>query len=187
MAEAVVQLPLDGVGKKIRAIELVVGANTVYMEGNVPYDEDGVGLYDAVPVVGAGRQALIDTVGLEGEHTNPEKYRADNHWQTPAEIPIIAAGGPGELPLGAVVPAGYQRRIMYLKLRHTGTANTIVSLTESVGVTTLDSWDVPAQTTRVVSVQVGWRFDAAEQPAVQTSDITGGGTFVTAIGLEEET
>lgn len=180
-------MPPDSTGKMVRTIVLLVGADMVHMEGTVPFDEDGVGLYDALPVVGAGRQALIDTIGIEGEHTNPEKHRAENQWQTPAEIQIIAAGVPGELPLGAVVPAGYQRRIMYLKLRHTGTANTIVSLTESVGVTNLDSWDVPPQTTRVVSVQVGWRFDAAEQPAVQTSDITGGGTFVTAIGLEEET
>lgn len=184
MAEAIVQLPPDSTGKKIRAIEKVVGAHTVYMEGGVAYDGDGNLLW---AIGGDGYDALLATIGFEGEHTNPEKYRADNHWQTPAEIPLIAAGVPGELPLGAVVPAGYQRRIMYLKLRHTGTANTIVSLTESVGVTTLDSWDVPAQTTRVVSVQVGWRFDAAEQPAVQTSDITGGGTSVTAIGLEEET
>ena len=60
MAEAIVQLPLDGVGKKIRAIELVVGAHTVYMEGNVPYDEAGVGLWSAL---GAGSVALETVFG----------------------------------------------------------------------------------------------------------------------------
>lgn len=58
MAESYVQLPPDGIGKKIRSKEKVVGANTVHMEGTVSYDEDGVGLYDGYPVVGAGRRAL---------------------------------------------------------------------------------------------------------------------------------
>jgi len=124
------------------------------------------------------------TVQDTGVHSNPEKYRGDNHWQNP-EVTITVAGAGGEQNLGAVVPADHRRRIMYLKLRHAGTANTVVSLMEAVGVTQIDSWDVPAQTTRIVSVELGWQFDAAEQPAVRSSDVTGGNTMVTAIGLEE--
>ena len=44
--------------------------------------------------------------------------------------------------------------------------------------------DVPAQTTRVWSSQDGREFVAGEQPTVQTSDITGGSTFVSATGVE---
>jgi len=75
MAESYVRLPADGVGKKIRSIEKAVGANTVHMEGQVPYDEDGNGLW---AVGGDGYDALLATIGLEGEHTNPRKFEADN-------------------------------------------------------------------------------------------------------------
>ncbi|MBA7707537.1 hypothetical protein ES703_116411 [subsurface metagenome] len=182
--EAIVQLPPDGIGKKIRAIELDVGAHTVYMEGSVPFDEDGVGLYDAAPVVGAGRQALLDTVGLAGEHTNPEKYLHDNHWNTPAEIPIILAGAPGELALGAAVAAGKVRRIKEVTVRHTGTANTVVTILDENGGNILVSIDVPAQTNRVWSSQDGRAVAATLQPVVQSSNIDGGDTFVSAGGIE---
>lgn len=87
MAEAVVQLPPDSTGKKIRAIELVVGAHTVYMEGSVPYDEDGNGLW---AVGGDGYDALLATIGLEGEHTNPRHYEKDNGFYS--EV-VTRAGG----------------------------------------------------------------------------------------------
>lgn len=184
MAEAVVQLPPDGIGKMIRAVELVVGVNTVYMEGSVPYDEDGVGLYDDAPVVGAGRQALLDTVGLEGEHTNPEKYLHDNHWEPDAEIPIVAAGAPGELPLGAAVAVGVVRRIREITIRHAGTNNTVVTLLDETGGNVKASIDVPAQTTRVWSSEDGRLIAATLQPVIQTSDVTGGSTYVSASGVE---
>jgi len=120
-----------------------------------------------------------------GLHTNPEKYRGDNHWQNP-EVTINVAGVGGEQNLGVVVPADYRRRIMYLKVRHAGTANTVVSLMEAVGVILIDSWDILPQTTRLISVQLGWRFDAAEQPAVRSSNVTAGNTFITVIVVEEE-
>ena len=66
MAEAVVQLPPDGSGKNIRAVQLVVGPNTVYMEGCVPYDEAGTGLYAAT---GAGLVALQSVFGAGADIT----------------------------------------------------------------------------------------------------------------------
>ncbi len=184
MAESYVQLPPDGIGKKIRSIQKVVGANTVEMEGTVPYDEDGVGLYDAAPVVGAGRQALIDTIGLEGEHTNPERYLHDNHWNTPAEIPIVLAGAPGELALGAAVGAGVVRRIKEVTIRHAGTNNTVVSILDATAGNVIWSIDVPAQSSVTWGSQDGRAVAATLQPVVQSSDVTGGNTMVTAAGVE---
>jgi len=87
MAEAIIQLPPDSTGKKIRAIELVVGANTVYMEGAVPYDGDGNLLW---AVGGDGYDALLATIGLEGEHTNPRRYEKDNGFYSAV---VARAGG----------------------------------------------------------------------------------------------
>jgi len=87
MAESYVRLPADGVGKKIRSIEKVVGANTVHMEGQVPYDEDGNGLW---AVGGDGYDALLATIGLEGEHTNPRRYEKDHGFYSPV---VTRAGG----------------------------------------------------------------------------------------------
>jgi len=181
MSEAIVQLPPDSTGKKIRAIKKTVGENEVYMEGNVPYDESGVGLFAEG---GAGKDALEATIGLEGEHTNPERYLHDNHWNTPADIPLVAAGVPGELALGAAVAAGKVRRIKEVTVRHTGTANTVISILDATGANVIISFDVPAQTTRTWSSQDGRAVAATLQPMVQTSDITGGGAMVSAAGIE---
>lgn len=70
MSEDVVQLPPDSTGKKIRAIKKTVGANEVYMEGSVPYDEDGVGLFAEG---GAGWDALPQTtrvIRFDGDYVN---------------------------------------------------------------------------------------------------------------------
>lgn len=116
-----------------------------------------------------------------GLNTNPARWLQIYHWEQ-REVTIVAAGAPGAQNLGGVVGAGLRRRVRSLKLRHAGSANTVVSLL--VGAVVVDSWDVPAQTTRVVGDEDGWAFAAGEQPSVQTTDITGGSTFVSARGVE---
>jgi len=118
-----------------------------------------------------------------GVHTNPERWLQDNHWEPNAEITIAAAGAPGEQAVGGVVPVGETRRIRELTIRHAGSANTVVTLLISGGATKL-TIDVPVQTTRVWSSQDGRSFAAGEQPVVQTSDVTGGSTYVSASGVE---
>ena len=110
-----------------------------------------------------------------------ESYLHKNHWEQ-REVTIAVAGIPGVQNLGEVVGAGLKRRIRSLKIRNAGSNNTVVSLV--VGAVVVDSWDIPAQTTRVIGDEDGWAFAAGEQSAVQTSDVTGGSTFVSARGLE---
>lgn len=117
-----------------------------------------------------------------GEHTNPERWLHDNHWEQ-REVTIAAAGAPGEQNLGVVVPAGVTRRIRTLNIRHAGTNPTVVTLLVSGGAIA-DSIDIPAQSTRVWSIQDGAEFQPGEQPAVQTSDVTGGNTYVSAKGVQ---
>jgi hypothetical protein len=117
-----------------------------------------------------------------GVNTNPEKYLHDNHWEA-EEVTISAAGAGGQQNLGAVVGEGLTRRIRELTIRHAGTNNTVVTLLIAGGATKL-TIDVPAQTTRVWSSQDGREFVAGQQPVVQTSDITGGSTYVSAAGVE---
>lgn len=117
-----------------------------------------------------------------GTHTNPERWLHDNHWEAP-EVTIAVAGLPGQQNLGAVVGAGVTRRVREITIRHAGTNNTVVTLLIAGGATKV-TIDVPAQTTRVWSSQDGREFAAGEQPAVQSSDVTGGNTFVSAGGVE---
>jgi hypothetical protein len=117
-----------------------------------------------------------------GVHSNPEKWIHDNHWEA-AQVTIAAAGAPGQQNLDVVVPAGVTRRIRTIHVRHAGTNNTVVTLLIAGGAVKR-SWDVPAQTTRVISSEDGWSFAAGQQPAVQTSDVTGGSTYVGAEGVQ---
>ena len=117
-----------------------------------------------------------------GTHTNPAQWLHDNHWES-NEVTIAVAGVGGQQNLGAVVGAGLVRRIRELTIRHVGSANTVVTLLIAGGATKI-TIDVPAQTTRVWSSEDGRVFTAAQQSAVQTSDITGGSTFVSASGVE---
>lgn len=128
------------------------------------------------------KQAAPISVQGTGLNTNPEKYLHDNHWEAD-EVTIAIAGVPGEQNLGIVVPAGVTRRIRELTIRHAGTNNTIVTLLISGGATKV-SIDIPAQSTRVWGSQDGREFDPAEQSAVQSSDVTGGNTYVSASGIE---
>jgi hypothetical protein len=113
---------------------------------------------------------------------NPEDWLHQHHWEA-EQVTIAAAGVGGQQNLGVVVPAGLTRRIREITIRHAGTSNTVVTLLISGGATKL-TIDVPAQTTRVWSSQDGREFAAGEQSAVQSSDVTGGNTFISASGVE---
>jgi len=115
---------------------------------------------------------------------NPEKYLHKYHWNTPAEIPITVAGAPGQLALGGAVAAGRTRRIREVTVRHAGSANTVVTIYDANGGNILLTIDVPAQSTRTWSSQDGRAVAATLQPVIQTSDVTGGSTFVSAAGVE---
>jgi len=117
-----------------------------------------------------------------GKNTNPERWLHDNHWEA-EEVTINVAGAGGQQNLGAVVGVGLTRRIRELTIRHAGTNNTVVTLLIAGGAIKV-TIDVPAQTTRVWSSQDGREFAAGEQPTVQTSDVTGGSTYVSAAGVE---
>jgi hypothetical protein len=111
-----------------------------------------------------------------------EKWRHQKHWEAD-EVTIAVAGVPGQQNLGAVVPALMTRRIKEITIRHAGTNNTVVTLLIAGGATK-KTIDVPAQTTRVWSSQDGREFIAGEQPACQSSDVTGGNTYINASGVE---
>jgi hypothetical protein len=125
-------------------------------------------------------QATEDT----GEHTNPEQWLHDNHWEPTAQIAITVAGAPGEQNVGAAVAAGKIRRIREVTARHTGSVNTVVSILDATAGNIKLSFDVPPQSTRTWSSQDGRAIAATLQPVVQTSDVTGGPTYVSAAGVE---
>ena len=109
--------------------------------------------------------------------TNSERWLHEHQWQS-EEVPCVAAATP--VDLGA--PPTHTLRIREITIRHAGTNNTIVTLI--VGGVTLLSIDVPAQSTVTWSSQDGRKVAAGGQPTVQTSDVTGGSTFVSAVGTE---
>lgn len=126
-----------------------------------------------------GTHIVVDS---SGHNTNPEEFLQIFHWQA-NEVTVAVAGVGGQQSLGAAVGAGLTRRIRELHIRHAGSENTVVALV-IVGGAIVRSWDIPAQTTRVVSSVDGWAFVAGQTPAVRTSSIAGGSTFVGAEGLE---
>ncbi len=119
-----------------------------------------------------------------GVNTNPERWLQDNHWEPDAEITIAAIGAGGEEPVGGAVPAGETRRIREITIRHEGTNNTVVTLLDASGGNIKLSIGIPAQTRRTWSSQDGREIAAGLQPVVQTSDVTGGSTFVSLAGVE---
>ena len=157
-----------------------------------PVDVDPVDRAARLLGVVYGNQAQLQQVPVTlelitqdtGLNTNPERWLHDNHWNPAAEITIAIAGAPGEQPLGAAVGAGVTRRIREVTIRHAGTNNTVVTILDATGGNILVSIDVPAQSTRTWSSQDGRLVAATLQPVVQTSDITGGSTFVSAAGVE---
>jgi hypothetical protein len=113
--------------------------------------------------------------------TNPSQWLQTHHWEAD-EVTVAAAGAGGQQSLGAAVGAGLTRRIREITIRHAGTNNTVVTIL--AGTTTKVTVDVPAQTTRVWSSEDGIAFAVGELSAVQTSDVTGGSTYVSARGVE---
>lgn len=116
-----------------------------------------------------------------GLNTNPEKWMHDHHWE--AEEVTCVLGSTNVL-LGIVVPVGVTRRIREITIRHAGTNNTVVVLLVNGTARMKIMIDVPAQTTRVWSSEDGRLFVAGEQPAVYSTDVTGGSTFVSCSGVE---
>ena len=133
--------------------------------------------------VACGPLNPVDTQDT-GLNTNPERWLQDNHWSTVAEVPIVAAGAPGELAFGAAVGAGVIRRIREVSIRHEGSNNTVVTIYDAAAGNILLTIDVPAQSTRVWSSQDGRDVAATLQPVIRTSDVTGGSTFVSGAGVE---
>lgn len=178
-AEAVVIIGIDVTADQltIDAPGLVAGY-TVAANAAIsmsPTILDGIGFTLMPPT------KTVDT----GEHTNPEQWLHDFNWNPAAEIPIVLAGAPGELALGAAVGADVVRRIREVTVRHAGTNNTVVSILDQTAGNIIISFDVPAQTTRTWSSQDGRAVAATLQPVVQSSDVTGGNTMVSAAGVEE--
>ena len=130
-----------------------------------------------IPVI---EQNLPLPVQDTGVNTNPAKWLQDHHWDC-NEVTIAVNGLPGQQALG--VAALGTRRIREITIRHAGTNNTVVTLLIAGGAARL-TVDVPAQSTRVWSSEDGRVFAVGEVSAVQTSDVTGGSTFVSASGVE---
>ena len=173
MTHSYVQTAPDSSGKKLQTFKNTVGADEVHAEGLVLVDGASV-------EKGVASNPLV-TLDL-GTHTNPEQWLQLYHWES-EEVEVDAAGVGGEQNLGAAVGVGKVRRIREITIRHAGTNNTVVTVLLSGGATKL-TIDVPAQTTRVWGSEDGRSFSAAQQPAVQTSDVTGGSTYVSAAGVE---
>lgn len=117
-----------------------------------------------------------------GLNTNPALWLHLHHWQA-NQVTITVAGAGGEQNLGPAVPAGEHRRIRTLNISHEGTNNTTVALRVAAGAQ-VDSFMIPAQSDRLVSAEDGWDFTAGQTPAVRSSDVTGGNTLVTPLGVE---
>lgn len=107
------------------------------------------------------------------------------HWEpSGGEVTISAVGVGGQQNLGGAVPTGVTRRIREITVRHSGTNATVITLIEANSGRVVLTIDVPAQTTRVWSSEDGRAFVAGEQPAVRSSNVTGGNTYVTVAGVE---
>ena len=126
--------------------------------------------------------ASSSSVGI-GQESNGELWLHENHWDSGDEVEctIVAT----DVNVGAVVAAGKTRRIREITVRHMGTANTIITLRLAGAAVARVSFMVPAQSSRVWSSQDGREFVAAEQAVVQSSNVTGGSTFISAAGVEE--
>jgi hypothetical protein len=120
------------------------------------------------------------SVGLPLKESS-EEYRHKHNWSDD-EITVAVAGVGGQQNLGSVVTAA-KRRIRALTIRHEGTNNTVVTLLVAGGARK-KSINILAQTTREWSEEDGAKFVTGEQPAVQSSDVTGGFTYISGSGLE---
>ena len=97
------------------------------------------------------------------------------------EVEIDTIGVGGQQTLYTVT--GARCRVTELTIRHAGTNDTVVTLLIGGGATKL-TIDVPTGTTREWESLVGRIFTTGQVVAVQTSDVTGGSTFVSGSGVE---
>jgi len=122
----------------------------------------------------------VGSIGEDsGKNTNPERWLHDYHWNCD-EVELDAAATAEAL--GVVVATGKKRRIREITIRHTGSNDTVVTITD--GTNNILSIDVSAESTRLWSSQDGRELVAGEIPYAQTSDITGGSTYISASGVE---
>ena len=129
-----------------------------------------------------GYAVTATTVYFFGSSLYGMLFNLTSQWNSD-EVDIAAAGHAGEQVLSAAVPAGSTRRIKQLTVRHAGSNPTVVTLLVDGGATKL-TFDVPANTTRVWTSTDGRAFTVGQVPAVQSSDVTGGDTYVSASGSD---
>ncbi|GAH90054.1 unnamed protein product [marine sediment metagenome] len=110
-------------------------------------DED-----NPLPVDVTNKLLAVEDTGV---HSNPERYRQDNHWDSGAELVLNAAAA---VNLGVAVAAGATRRIRSITVRNVAQANTIITLSQVAPAQNRVSFDVLAQSTRVWSEQDGVEF-----------------------------
>ena len=118
-----------------------------------------------------------------GVHTNPAQWLHDHHWEC-NQVTVAVAGVGGQQNLGAAVGAGLVRRIREITVKHAGSNNTTVTIYDANGGNLILTIDVPAQSTKLWSSQDGREVAATLQPVIQTSDVVGGSTYVSAAGVE---
>jgi len=150
------------------------------------YDQSGQVWRDLVTVKSGSQVlrvgALSGDLLMSSIDPNSEQWLHEKHWES-VQVTILSGGSGGQQALGSVVASGKTRRVRELTIRHTGTKNTVVTLLNSGGDIKV-TVDVPAETTRVWSSQNGRAFAAGEQPAIQSSDVSGADTKVSAAGVE---
>lgn len=112
--------------------------------------------------------------------TESQGYLQQNGVEFP-QVEVSQAGAAGQQTLHTVT--GTRCRVTELTIRHAGTNATVITLLISGGVTKL-SIDIPASTTREWEAVVGRRFITGQVIAVQSSDVTGGNTFISGSGVE---
>lgn len=118
-----------------------------------------------------------------GLHTNPELWLHTYHWDSDL-VTIVAAGAGGQQNLGAAVGAGATRRVRSLTVHHNGTVSTVLTLLVAAGATKL-TLPIPAKSPPIKwEDEDGIVFTAGQQPAVQTSNVIDGSTYVEATGVE---
>lgn len=136
-------------------------------------------VWNVVPEVCTGEPLPTEDTGL---HTNPERYRHDNHWDNGVELVLNAAAAAN---LGAVVAAGATRRVRSITVRNTAQTNTVITLSQVAPAQNRVSFDVAPQSTRVWSEQDGIEFLAGVQVQISSSAAAAGEeTYIHAAGVE---
>ena len=120
-----------------------------------------------------------EQISMEADIYNAAAWRHEHHWQAD-QVTISVAGAGGQQNVGGGVPAGQLRTIREITVRHAGTNNTVITILIA-GFIRL-SFDVSASSSVTWSSENGVMFGAGEQPIVESSDVTGGNSYVSARG-----